>query len=215
MQQTHISTTYISSMFRPKNIIYLNILAYIETFCLELLGFMLKWNIVNQLLLAVTLFRDSSGINWLTASNVRDQVFFIHTGLHKTCSLQREIFATMVLARTSIFFPAREYKLVYSSTNNKQFCKKYKFQNRANKDLWIYQRWIRCLGWVSTPCRPVTPAVNPISNAKISSQIGSVYFWWTKQSAVKSACPVKLRIIRCTNQCPDQVNGSIHSKTLA
>jgi hypothetical protein len=30
--------------------------------------------------------------------------------------------------------------------------------------------WIRCLGQVSIPCRPVTSTVNPISNAKISSE---------------------------------------------
>jgi hypothetical protein len=35
-------------------------------------------------------------------------------------------------------------------------------ENGTNLDLWIHQRWIRCLGGVSIPCRPVTPIVSPI-----------------------------------------------------
>jgi hypothetical protein len=38
---------------------------------------------VNQILFAATLFCDSSVMNWLVASNFRDQAFSIHTKLHK------------------------------------------------------------------------------------------------------------------------------------
>jgi hypothetical protein len=38
---------------------------------------------VNQLLFAATLFRDSSMINWLAASNFRDRFIFNHTKRHQ------------------------------------------------------------------------------------------------------------------------------------
>jgi hypothetical protein len=39
--------------------------------------------------------------------------------------------------------------------------RKYKSENGANTDFWIYQ----VLGRVSIPCLPLTPAVSPISRS--------------------------------------------------
>jgi hypothetical protein len=56
---------------------------------------------VNQLLFAATLFRDSSVINWIAASNFRDQTVSINNVLYVIFGSRREIFATMRLSRTS------------------------------------------------------------------------------------------------------------------
>jgi hypothetical protein len=40
-----------------------------------------KTTTVNQLLFAATLFRDSSVVNWIAASNFRDQAVFMSTVL--------------------------------------------------------------------------------------------------------------------------------------
>jgi hypothetical protein len=50
---------------------------------------------VNQLLFAATLFRDSSVIKWLVASNFCDRAFCILRELYKTSGSRREIFAAV------------------------------------------------------------------------------------------------------------------------
>jgi hypothetical protein len=66
--------------------------------------------IVNQLLLAATLFRDFSAMNRFTATNARDWAFLITTGLyvHAISGSRREIFTTVVFSWTLKNFLARK-----------------------------------------------------------------------------------------------------------
>jgi hypothetical protein len=63
---------------------------------------------VNQLLLAATLFRDSSVINLFATGNFRDRAFFTHTELYYASCWRQEIFATVRFSRTLRKFLARE-----------------------------------------------------------------------------------------------------------
>jgi hypothetical protein len=70
----------------------------------------------------------------------------------------------------------------------------------GNTNLRIGQTWtsgytrdgIRCLRGVSISCRPVTPAVSPISNAKFSIQIQSVQIRQTEKPAVKISVSIQV-----------------------
>jgi hypothetical protein len=72
-----------------------------------------------------------------------------------------------------ILVPKRMHSMFYTHkmtymTNSHQShtcksCRKYKSENGAITDLWIYQRWDQVSWRVNIPCRTVTPTVSPIS----------------------------------------------------
>jgi hypothetical protein len=65
---------------------------------------------VNQLLFAATLFRDSSVVNWITASNFRDGAVFISKVVNVTFNSRQEIFRS-----------SREPREIFSHTNKSWF----------------------------------------------------------------------------------------------
>jgi hypothetical protein len=70
----------------------------------------------------------------------------------------------------------------------------------VNTDIWIYQRWDQVPKRSKHPL--VAPAMNPISNAKISSQNQCVQIRQTEQSVFKiSAFSQVNGKIRSENQC--------------
>jgi hypothetical protein len=65
----------------------------------------------------------------------------------------------------------------------------------------------------SIPCRPIAPAIFPISNAKISNQNQCVQIRQTEQFADKISTPCQVNRKVCSqNQCLVQIKETIHSK---